>query len=144
HLNGRDRMGRMGTANTLGPCLAHPEITDLALLDEPGHRADGLFDRHRRIDAMLIVEIDGLDTEPLQARLASLRDIGRAAVDAIGAAGPPRLAEFAGNHDAVAPPLERPPKQILVLAPTIHVRAVEMIDAEIDRPMDQRDPCRLV
>jgi hypothetical protein len=93
---------------------------------------------------VLIVEVDDLNAEPLQARLAGLRDIGRATVDAIGAAGAPRLPEFAGNHDAVAPPLEGPAKQFLVLAPTIHVRAVEMIDAEIDRPMDQRDPCRLV
>jgi hypothetical protein len=31
---------------------------------------------------VLVVEIDGVDAEPLEARLAGLRDIGRAAVDA--------------------------------------------------------------
>src|SRR6516165_7361723 len=137
-------MGRMGAPDALRPRLAQPEKAHLALLDEARHRPDRLLDRHRRIDPVLVIEIDGLDTEPLQARLASLRYIGGAAVDAVGAAGAPRLAELAGDHDSVAPALDRPAEQLLVLPPAIHVRAVEMVDAEIDRPVDQGDSCRVV
>src|SRR5438128_1190730 len=119
----------MGAPDALGPGLAQAQKADLAVLDQPGHGADRLLDRHRRIDAVLIVEVDGFDAEPLEARLAGLSDIGGAAVDAVGAARPAGLAEFAGEHDAVAPALKRPAKQLLVLTPAIHVRAVEVIDA---------------
>ena len=89
---------------------------------------------------MLVIEIDDIDTEPLQARLAGLRHVSRAAIDAVGAARPPRLAEFGGDDDAVAPALQRPAEQLLVLAPAIHVRTVKMIDTEFERVMDQRHP----
>src|SRR6516225_9097826 len=130
----------MGASDPVRPRLAQPEITHLALFDEPRHRADGLFDRHGGIDPVLVVEVDGVDAEPLQARLAGLRDVGRGAVDTVGAARAPRLAELAGNNDAVTPVLQRPAEQLLVLAPAIPVRAVEMVDTEFDRAVDQRDP----
>ena len=114
------------------------------MLDQPGHGTDRFLDRHRRIDAVLIVEVEDLDAEPPQARLAGLGDIGRTAVDTVGAARPPGLAEFAGDHDAVAPALERPAEELLVLTPAIHVGAVEVVDAEIDRPVDQRNPSLVV
>src|SRR5437764_5904275 len=129
----------MGPPDALRPGLAHPEITDLALFDEPRHCADRILDRHCRIDPVLIIEIDDIDSEPLEARLAGLDNIGGTAVDAIGAARPPGLAEFARDHDIVAPALQGPAEQFLVLAPAIHVRTVEMIDPELDRPVDQPD-----
>ncbi len=135
-----ERVGGMGPADALGPRLAEPDEADLTRFDEPRHGPDRLLDRHRRIDAVLVIEIDDLDPEPLQARLAGLGDIGGAAVDPVGAARPAGLAEFAGEHDAVAPALERPAEQLLVLTPAIHVRAVEVVDAELDRPVDQRNP----
>jgi len=55
----------------------------------------------------------------------------------IGAARLPRLAEFGGDHDLAAASLQRPPEQFLVVAPAIHVGAVEMVDAELDRAPDQ-------
>ena len=134
----------MGPPDALRPGLAHPEITDLALFDEPRHCADRILDRHCRIDPVLIIEIDDVDAEPLQAHFAGLGNIGGAAVDAVGAARPLGLAEFACDHDAVAPALERPAEQLFVLAPAIHVRAVEMIDAELDRPVDQPNAGRVV
>ena len=78
---------------------------------------------------------------PSRFRLASQAcgDIVRAAVDAVGAARPLGLAELGRDHDLVAPALQRAAEQFLVLAPAIHVRAVEMIDAEIDRALDQLD-----
>ena len=47
--------------------LGQAEVADLAGLDQLGHRADGLLDRHRLVDAVLVVEVDVVDAEPLQA-----------------------------------------------------------------------------
>src|SRR5262249_29425890 len=143
-LHRGDRMHRMGPPDAFRPRLAQPEKAYLALLDEPRHRADRVLDRHRRIDAMLVIEVDYIDAEPLEARLAGLRDIGGGAVDAVGAARLAGLAEFARDYDPVAPALQRPAEQFLVLAPAVHVRAVKMIDAQLDCPVDQPDSGRVV
>ena len=76
-LHRGDRVGGVGPPDALRPGLAQPQKPDLALLDEPRHCADRLLDRHRRIDPVLVIEIDDIDAEPLQARLAGLGDIGR-------------------------------------------------------------------
>ena len=121
-----------------------PRKPHLALLDEPRHRTDGVFDRHRRIDPVLVVEIDDVDPEPLQARVARLKDVRGAAVDAIGPARLPGLAEFAGDQHLIAAALQCPAEKLFVLTPAIHVGAVEMVDAEFNRTVDQRDPGRVV
>src|SRR5437764_6831961 len=129
-------MDGLGAADALGVRLAKPEMAHLALLDETAHRADRVLDRHVGIDAVLVIEVDRIDAEALQAGLAGLLHISGAAVDAIGAAGLSGLAELGGDDDFVAlGPRElaqRAAKQFLVMAPAIHVRAVEMIDAELD------------
>src|SRR6266849_4432826 len=107
----------MGAPDAFRPRLAQPEKAYLALFDEPRHRTHGLLDRHRRIDPVLIIEIDDIDPEPLQARLAGLGDIGGAAVDAVGPARAAGLTEFGGDHDAVAPALKCAAEQFLVLPP---------------------------
>ena len=55
--------------------LAQAERAHLALLDQPRHGADRVLDRNIGIDAVLIVEIDHIDAEPLEARLAGGRHI---------------------------------------------------------------------
>src|SRR5947207_776952 len=139
-----DRMHRMGTADALGVRLAEAEMAHLALLDEAAHRTDRVLDRHARIDAVLVVEVDRVDPEPLQAGLAGLLHVFGAAVDAVGAAGLAGLAEFGGDDDLVRPALQRAAEQFLVVAPAIHVRAVEMIDAELDRAPEQGLGCLVV
>ena len=124
--------------------LAQAEIPDLTLFDQPRHGADRVLNRHGRIDPVLVIEVDDINAEALEARLAGLRDIFGAAVDAVGAARLAGLAEFGHDHDAVSPGLQRAAEQFLVLTPAIHVRAVEMVDAELDRPMDQPDRCCVV
>src|SRR6266851_4453265 len=137
-LHRGDRVHRMGALDALGACLAEPEKTHLTLFDKPAHRADRVLDRHTRVDPLLVIEVDRIDPEPLEARLAGLLDIFGAAVDAARAAV---LAEFGREYDVVAPPLgqgcQRPAKQLLVLAQPIGVRAVEKIDAKLDRPLQK-------
>jgi len=55
--------------------LTEAEIADLALLDQAFHGADRVLDRHRRVDAMLVVEVDHVDAEALEARVAGLDDV---------------------------------------------------------------------
>jgi hypothetical protein len=145
-LHRGDGMHRVGAADRLGLRLRQAEMADLALLDQPRHPANRLLDRHRGIDAMLVVEVDGLDAQPLQAGFAGLQHVVGPPVDAICRARLRRLglAELGGEHDAVAPSLDGAADQRLVVAPAIHVGAVEMGDAKIDGPADQVLRCRIV
>src|SRR6185312_158769 len=113
-------------------------MAHLALRDQLGHGADSVLDRHGGVDAMLIVKVDDVDAEPLQARLAGLDHVLRPPVDALARCGLD-LAEFAGEHDAVAPPLEGAAQELLVVAPTVHVRGIEEIDAAVDGVLDEGD-----
>ena len=102
-LHRRDRMHRMGAPDALGPRLRQAEEAHLALLDQPRHRADGVLDGHVGIDPVLIVEVDHVDAEALEARLAGRLHVLGAPVDRIRAALAAHLAELGRQHDAVAP-----------------------------------------
>ncbi len=65
--------GAPRTARESAPCPARPA----------GHRADRVLDRHIGVDAVLVIEVDDIDAEPLQAGLAGLLHIFGAAVDAV-------------------------------------------------------------
>jgi len=86
---------------------------------------------------VLVVEVDHVLAEPLQARLAGGDDILGFAVDAVRAARVLRLAELGGEHDPVAPALDGATDHLLVMAPAIHVRGIEVVDALVDRVPDQ-------
>lgn len=57
-------MNRVGTPDGLRTGLREPEAADLALLDELAHRARDVLDRHLRVDAMLVEDVEPLDPEP--------------------------------------------------------------------------------
>ena len=96
-----DRVDGVRPADGVGRRLGQPEVADLARGDQLGHRADGLLDRHRLVDPVLVVEVDVVDAEPLQAGVAGLADVRRAAVDAAEArvARVPDDAELGRQHD---------------------------------------------
>ena len=126
-----------GPADGLRPGLAQAEMADLALLDQARHRAHGVLDRHVGIDAMDVVEIDHVDAEPLQARLAGDRHVVGLAVGAAAlAARTADVAELGGDDQAVAASGDRARDQLLVPAGAIGIRGVEHVDALLDRPMD--------
>jgi hypothetical protein len=56
----------------LHACFRKAEVFDLALLDQLLHRAGDVFDRHIRINPVLIEQIDDIDPEPLERALDSL------------------------------------------------------------------------
>jgi hypothetical protein len=41
-------------------------VPDLALTDQVPHRSRDFFDRHVRVDTVLVEEVDRLDLEPLE------------------------------------------------------------------------------
>jgi hypothetical protein len=62
------------TSKRVGRALAKTEIADLALLDEFGHRSHRVLDRRVGVNAVLIEEIDRVDTQTLQRLSALLLD----------------------------------------------------------------------
>ena len=63
------------------------EMTHFPRTHEVGHRAHRVLNRRFRIDPVLIVEIDYLDPEPLEARIAGLAHVVRPAVGCAGRSG---------------------------------------------------------
>src|ERR1700730_8413939 len=100
--------------------LRQAEEANFALLDEAGHRADSLLDGHGWIDTMLVVKVDNVHTEPPQARLTGLHDVFGAAIDAIGLALAPQLAEFRREHDTIAVAFDGAAEHFLIVTPAIH------------------------
>src|SRR5579862_145881 len=133
-------MNGVGAPDRRGSGLGKTQVAYLPPLDQSRHRANGVLDGRVRIDPVLVVEIDHIDAEPAEARVAGLHDVLRAAVDAgKGAAGAPQISELGGEHHAVPPPAERPADQLLVASDAVRVRSVEERDAQIQRAMNRRD-----
>jgi len=95
----------MGAANGLRPCLADAERTHLALRDELRHGAERLFHRHTRVDPVLVIKIDHVDAEPLEAFLAGADHIVRPALGDLALAAA-EIAEFGRQHHLAAPALD--------------------------------------
>ena len=123
-----------------GRGLRQSQIAHLAGRDQVGHRADGVLDRRRRVDAVLIVEVDGVDAEPLQRSVAGLAHVLRPAVDAerlaVGVAHEP---ELRGHDDLRAPVADRLADEAFVGVRPVDVGGVEQGHTEVDRAMDGGD-----
>ena len=65
-----DRMHGVRAADRRRRRLRQSQEPDLAGVDQLRHRADGLLDRHVGIDPVLVVEVDVVDAEPPQRRVA--------------------------------------------------------------------------
>src|SRR3984893_9825813 len=139
-LHGADGMGGVPPPDGLGRRLRQSEKADLPALDEPRHAAHGVLDGHLRIDPVLVVEVDHVHAQALEARVAGFRDIGGPAVDEVAlAVRAPHLAELGGHEHPVALAFDGAPEQLLVLAPAVHVRGVEMVDPEVEGAVDDAD-----
>src|SRR4051794_22636703 len=121
-----------------GAGLGEPEVADLALLHELGHRADGLLDRRLLVDAVLVVEVDGVHAEALERRLARLAHVAGVAADAEELAVlAAHVAELRGDQRALPAPLaQRAADKPLVGERAVHVGGVEQGHAELERAVD--------
>ena len=130
----------MSSADCLRGRLGESEVAHLSLAHQIGHGADGVFDRHRAIHAMLVVEVDVVDAEPLQRRVAGGLHVLRTPV--LADEPPvrrPHIAELGGYNDPAAPALDCLPDQDLVRERAIDVGSVEEVDAEVEGTMERRD-----
>src|SRR5256885_16618553 len=113
-----DRMHRMRPANGVGAYLGKSDMLDPAGLHHVGHRANALFDRHIGIEPRRPIDVDVIDTEPLQRIGDEIPDRRRAAVIAektlVWIA---QCAEFDADLEIVAvAPRERFADQHLIVA----------------------------
>jgi hypothetical protein len=134
-------MDGMGAAQVGDAGFGEAEIPHLALPDQRPDGAGHHFDRHGRVDPVLIEEIDVVGPEAAQGARHRRPDILRAAVQP-----DPRLlpglelkAKLGGEHDLVAPALEGPAEQFLVGVGTVDLRRVEKITAQLDGPVQGGD-----
>src|SRR5258708_17775446 len=129
-------MNAVGATNGFRACLAETEKADLAVLHQPGHGAYRLFDRHGWIDAMLIKQIDRLDVEALQTRLAGTDHIRRPPVGNFAAAAA-EIAEF-GRHEYLGTaPRDGLADKRFIVPEAIHVGGVEERHPTVDRFTNQ-------
>src|SRR5438477_8940399 len=70
----------MSTAYRRCTSLRQTEVFDFALLDEVLDRSRHLFDRHIRVDTMLVEQVDHVAPKPLQGRLSNSPDPLRLAI----------------------------------------------------------------
>ena len=87
-LEGRDRLDRVRAADRLHARLGQAEVLHLALPDQLLHRAGHVLDRHVRVDAVLVEQVDAVGPEPLERRLDDLPDVLGPAVQARPASRP--------------------------------------------------------
>jgi hypothetical protein len=121
-------------------------VLDLPLSDEVPHRPRHVLDRHLRIDAVLVEEIDLIDMKPSQGGLGDLPDVLGPAVETS-----PRLAsrvdleaELAGDHHLPTNGGEGLTHELLVREWAVGLRRVEERHAPVHRRPDQRDRCLLI
>ena len=104
-LESRERLDGVCAADGFYSCFGKAEVLHLALLNQLLYRARHVFNRHVRIDPVLIEQVDDIDLEPLERAFDGLFDMLRPAVQA-GAPFMPRGSklrievepEFGGDH----------------------------------------------
>src|SRR6202042_343569 len=103
--------------------FGQPEVADLTLGYELGHRAHGVGYRAVRIEAAQLVQVDPVAPQPPQRRLAVAADVLRPAVDAY----PARVAddaELGGDLHLARPAVQGPGDQLLVVPLAVAHRGV--------------------
>src|SRR5258707_11114755 len=65
-LQGSHRLNCMRTANGLSPCFRKSKVLDLTLLDQFLSGTCNIFNRHSRIDTMLIQEVNPISTKSFE------------------------------------------------------------------------------
>src|SRR6478672_1591735 len=71
-LKSSERLDCVCPTDRLHACFRKAEVLDLTLLDQILHRAGDVFDRHVRVNSMLIEQVDDIDSEPLERALDGL------------------------------------------------------------------------
>src|SRR5262245_11116233 len=74
-LNCGDRLDRVCATNRLRSCFREAEVFHLAFLNQFLHGSRHVFNRHVRVNTVLIEQINGLDLESLETAFGDLLDV---------------------------------------------------------------------
>jgi hypothetical protein len=136
-LRDRERLHQMP-----GGKIRAPDVADLPGSDEVVKRAKRFLDRRFRVEAVELIEVDVVSTEPAQApldcaekMLARRSHVVRARARSEGA--------LRGDENAIPPSLDRAAKDLLGLTRRVNIRRVEQrhasIETEVDEPSGMTD-----
>ena len=116
-------------------------MPDFSFANEIGESAGGFLDGSFGIDAMLVVQINGVDTETLEAGVARGANISAGTVDAAkrGVGFVADDAEFCGEEDFVTDTANGFADEDFVVTVTVDVGGVEEIHTKIERAVDGSD-----
>jgi hypothetical protein len=138
-LQRRHGLHGVGAADRRGARLGQPEVQHLAFADQVFHRTRHILDRHVRVDAVLVQQVDAVRAQAGQGGLDHLADVRRAAVGAGEMALADDETELRRDLHLVAPAFQRAAQQFLVREGTIHFGRVEQGAAQVDGAVDRRD-----
>ena len=126
-----DRVHLVRTLKSASRGLAQAQITNLASLDQFGHGANGFFNRHVRVHAVLVVQIQGFNPQTLQAALDGLANVLGASVDgAKGRVGRvAHNAELARQKHLLAFAANRLADQFFIAMGAVNIGGIEQVDA---------------
>ena len=128
------------------PASERPKNRTLPCLTKSLDRARNVFHRHRRIDAVLIKQVDIVCAEPAQRAMDRLPNVFGPTVP-FGTNLSIALnteAKLGANYHLLSPSLERPAKQFLVCEGTINFRRVEKGAPQFNSAMQCRDRLSLI
>src|SRR5262245_14834630 len=130
-----DRLDRMCASNRLRPCFRKAEVFHLTLLNQVLHRSRHVFDRHVRVDAVLINQVYGLDLESLERRLGDLLDVLWPTIQphptwlSVGLKFEP---ELCGDHHSLTEGSEGFAHEFFVCERAVNFSGIEECDAAFD------------
>ena len=114
-------------------------MADLALLAEAGELADGVLERDRGIGRVQLVDVDALEAQAAQARLAGLAQVLGPPVAAASARRPGADETALGrDHEPVRVGVERLGDQELAHLRAVGVGGVDQVHAELDGAPQRR------
>jgi hypothetical protein len=140
-LKGGDGMNGMGTAESGWGSFRETEITNLTSADEIGHGGDGVLDGSVGVDAVLVVKIDGLHAEALEAGVTGGANIFGFATDAayVGIPGVAEDGKFGGEENGFAAIADGLADEDFVVTEAVDVGSIEKVDAEFEGAVNGGD-----
>ena len=132
-LDRRHRVHGMRLAQRRGGDLRQADRPDLPLLHQIRQRPDAVLDRHVRVLAVQVIQIDHVGLQARQTVVAHAPQRVGTRVDRPPARLVPEHPALAGEHDVGAMRLEDGAEELLVGAESIEGRGVEHRDAAIER-----------
>ena len=135
----------MRTTNGLHSCFRKSEVLHLPFPNQFLYRSCHIFDRHARVDTVLIEQIDGIDLEPLERGFGYLPDVLRPAVQTnLFSLGAEFESELGGYYHLAAEGRKRFAHKFFVCERSVGFSGVEEGDAAFDSLPNQGDHFLLV